>query len=144
MKCLIGICCAVFLLNSFSAAQIRLQPSGGCGITERGTLDCSWPSAMEIRKPTAEAAAREKGTALRAHGYPTTQFNLAPGAPLIATSEEYDRILVALTEGRLVNEATQRGFNLLSGSTLLLSKGEKYPLRNAGEGNLAFLVILIR
>jgi hypothetical protein len=145
MKSLIAICCAVFLLESFSAAQIRLQPSGGCGITEHGAMDCSWASAIQIRKPSAEAAARQGATALRSREYPTTSYNLAPGAPLDATSENYDRIVVALKDGHLANEAkaTDGDFVLRCGDVLLLSKGEGYLFRNEGETNLQLLFVVI-
>ena len=143
MKSLVAICCSVLLLSTFSAAQILLGPSGSCGITKEGARDCSWASAIDIRKPRAEAAARQRSIAIRTRQYPTTQNNLASGAPFDAGSADYDRILVALTEAHLVNEATKQDFLLSSGSTLLLSKGEKYLLRNAGERNVTILVILI-
>ena len=146
MKSLVAVSCTVLLLSNFSEAQILLGPNGGCGISDTGATDCSVASAMHIRKPSAEAAARERETALKVSEYPTTQTNLAPGTSLDATSESYDRIVVALSEGHLVNEAkqTDRDFMLRSGEVILLSKGDKYLLRNAGNTNLSLLFIGIK
>jgi len=108
-------------------------------------MDCSWTSAIDIRKPSAEAAARERSIAAKSRQYPTAQYNLAPGAPFDAGSANYDRILVAVTDGRLVNEArpTPEHFILQSGSVLLLCKEEKYLLRNAGDKDLHIILVLI-
>ena len=145
MKSLIVICCTVFLFKNFLPAQIVLGPNGGCGITKEGALDCSWSGAIDIRKPSAEEAARERNIAAKSRQYPTSQYNLAPGAPFDAGSANYDRILVAVTDGYLVNEAhpTQDHFALLAGSVLLLCKEKKYLLRNAGDKNLHIVLVLI-
>ena len=146
MKSLLVLSCVVFLLNNLSPAQTRLGPSGSCAVSERGTLDCDWTSAIDIRKPSPEVAARERETALKVSQYPTTQSKLAPGASVDATSESYDCIVVALSEGYLVNEAKQTDGNLLlrSGEVILLSKGDKHLLRNAGNTNLSLLFITMK
>ena len=75
-----------------------------------------------------------------------TRFTLAPDAPLHRTIEGHDILIVAMSNGEMVNEAItpQTRLNLTNGQVMLMPKEEPYLFRNTGKQTLDLLVIDVR
>jgi hypothetical protein len=135
--------CALATLYGISAtAQTMPTSSGSCGVSGSGLMSCDWLSSPPVKFNT-DSTNRDKPVP---KGVFVTRFRLAPDAPLHCTIEGHDVLIVAMSDGEIVNEAKTplTRLNVTNGLVMLMPKEEPYLLRNTGRQTLDLLVIDVR
>ena len=134
---------ALVTLSGISAtAQTIPTSSGSCGVSASGLMSCDWLSTPPITF-NADGTKRPKPVPKEVF---VTRFTLAPDAPLHRMIEGHDVLIVAMSDGEIVNEAKtpQTRLNLTNGQVMLMAKEEPYLFRNTGKQTLDLLVIDVR
>lgn len=135
--------CALVTLSGISAiAQTMPTSNGSCGVSASGLVSCDWLSTPPVTF-SGDSTKRPKSVP---KGVFVTRFTLAPDASLHRMIEGHDVLIVAMSDGEIVNEAKtpQTRLNLTNGLVMLMSKEEPYLLRNTGKQTLDLLVIDVR
>ncbi len=130
-------------LSGISAtAQTMPTSNGSCGVNASGLMSCEWLSAPPVRF-NGDSTKRPKPVP---KGVFVTRFTLAPDAPLHRMVEGHDVLIVAMSDGEIVNEAKtpQTRLNVTNGEVMLMPKEEPYLFRNTGKQTLDLLVIDVR
>jgi hypothetical protein len=130
-------------LSGISAiAQTMPTSNGSCGVSPSGLMSCEWLSTP----PVIFNADSTKGPKPIPKGVFVTRFTLAPDALLHRTIEAHDVLIVAMSNGEIVNEAKtpQTRLNLTNGQVMLMPKDEPFLFRNTGKQTLDLVVIDVR
>jgi mannose-6-phosphate isomerase-like protein (cupin superfamily) len=134
----------ILFCNSFACtAQVLPTSSGSCGVGVSGVMGCSWISAIKLRK----LGGQQGDVVLRSQPeFFVTRFTLSPGAPMSPRLEGQDVIVVGMSNGELVNEASspRTNVNVSKGSVILMPAKEHYLLRNIGKEDVQLLLIELR
>ena len=120
--------------------------SGTCRVSPAGIESCNWrsqingPHSPQSSEALDTAAARDHTVLF------TTTYVLSPGAPLKKPMDSYDDVIVALTDGTLLDDAgpSHRAFNVAANQVFLMPRNDRYLLRNVGEKDLTLLIIQLR
>lgn len=114
---------ALVTLSGISAtAQTMPTSNGSCGVSASGLMSCEWLSTPPVRF-NADGTKRPKPVP---KGVFVTRFTLEPDAPLHRTIEGHDVLIVAMSNGEIVNEAKtpQSRLNLTKGQVMLIPNEE--------------------
>ncbi len=118
-----------FLLAVDAFAQMGPASSGYCSVSPTGLEGCNWMSGLNAKTSPLFV----------------TRYHLAPGAPLAAPVPNDETLIVAMSDGELVNESKspQPHIDLSNGSVFLMPKNQSYRLRNVGKDPVDLLLIRI-
>ena len=141
MRFSITLCVLVALFGFAATAQTMPTSSGSCGVSASGVMICE-----SLSTPPARFNGDSVKRPMPAKGVFVRRYTLAPGAPLRRMNEGHDVLIVAMTDGEIVNEAKtpQTQLNVTNGLVMLMPKEESYLFRNIGEQTLDLLVIDVR
>ena len=142
MKFSVVLGISVTLAGISAIAQTMPTSNGSCGVSPSGLMSCEWLSTPPVRF-NADSTKRPKPIP---KGVFVTRFTLAPDAPLHRTIEGHDVLIVAMSNGEIVNEAKtpQTRLNLTNGQVMLMPKDEPFLFRNTGKQTLDLVVIDVR
>jgi hypothetical protein len=139
MKSSLTLCVLLALCGFAATAQTMPTSSGSCGVSPSGLMSCDWLSTPPVTF-NADSTQRPKPVP---KGVFVTRYTLAPGAPLRRTNEGQDVLVVAMSDGAIVNEAKtpQTQLHVTNGLVMLMPKEEPYQFRNIGKKTVDLLVI---
>ena len=121
----------IAFISTVVSAQQFPTSQGTCRVSPSGVEGCAWSSKL---RPVG------------GRNIIATTYILAAGAPVETGVKGQDAVLVAMTDGRFINEITspQSTFSMAAGNVVLMPGNQRYKIRNVGDKPATVLVVQLR